>query len=61
MKKQNQLTGIKIKDAQGQEKTIEARHLSTQPKTPDLAVKAGAPYFEGGEDIGLKDRKMAVT
>lgn len=61
VKEQNQLTGIKIKDAQGQEKTIEAKAFIDSTQDADLAVKAGAPYFEGGEDIGLKDRKMAVT
>lgn len=27
----------------------------------DFAVMAGAPYFIGGEDIGIKDKKMSVT
>lgn len=27
----------------------------------DFAVMSGAPYFIGGEDIGLKDKKMSVT
>lgn len=27
----------------------------------DLAAMAGAPYFLGGADVGLPDRKMAVT
>lgn len=27
----------------------------------DFAVLSGAPYFVGGEDIGIKDKKMSVT
>ena len=27
----------------------------------DFAAMSGVPFFVGGEDIGIKDKRMAVT
>ncbi|MFZ3578284.1 FAD-dependent oxidoreductase [Virgibacillus sp. DJP39] len=56
----DRLTGIKIIDSAGKEQSIQAKRFIDSTQDADLAVKAGAPFFVGGEDIGL-DRKMAVT
>src|SRR5699024_2149076 len=55
----NRLTAIKLIDESGKSETIQAERFIDSTQDADLAVKAGAPYFIGGEDIGL-DRKMAV-
>lgn len=56
----NRLTALKLVDESDHSETIEAKRFIDSTQDADLAVKAGAPYFIGGEDIGL-DRKMAVT
>lgn len=55
------LTAIKITDATENKTTIKAKRFIDATQDADLAVQAGAPYYLGGEDIGLKDKKMAVT
>ena len=55
------LTAIEIIDAAGEKRTIEAERFIDSSKDADLAVAAGAPYDIGGRDIGLEDKKMAVT
>ena len=42
-------------------KEISGEYFIDASQDADFAVKAGAPYFEGGADIGLPDRHMAVT
>lgn len=41
--------------------TISADSFIDATQDADLAVMAGAPYFIGAEDLGDKDRRMAVT
>ncbi|MBD8013345.1 FAD-dependent oxidoreductase [Planococcus wigleyi] len=55
------LTAINITDAEGDKRTIKAERFIDSSKDADLAVAAGAPYDIGGRDIGLEDKKMAVT
>lgn len=61
VKEDKALTAIEIVDAKGDARTIEAKRFIDSSKDADLAVAAGAPYFIGGRDIGLEDKKMAVT
>lgn len=56
----NKVTGVTIKNADG-EKTLTAQSFIDATQDADFAVMAGAPYFIGGEDIGIADKKMAVT
>ncbi|ANU27519.1 FAD-dependent oxidoreductase [Planococcus versutus] len=55
------LTAIEITNESGDEQTITAKRFIDSSKDADLAIAAGAPYFIGGRDIGLEDKKMAVT
>lgn len=56
----HQVTEIIVKDPSGQHSYTAKRWIdSTQDA--DLAALAGVPYFIGGEDLGIKDQKMAVT
>lgn len=55
------LTGIQVKDASGDKQTITAKRFIDSSKDADLAVASGAPYFIGMRDIGLEEKKMAVT
>ncbi|MCM3718481.1 FAD-dependent oxidoreductase [Fictibacillus phosphorivorans] len=57
----NTLTGIVLTDEKGQKKTVKAKRFIDSTQDADLAVAANAPFFKGGADIGLEDRKMAVT
>jgi hypothetical protein len=55
------VTSIKITNEQDGEKTVAAKKFIDSTQDADFAVMAGVPYYTGGEDINLKDRKMAVT
>lgn len=57
----NTLTGIVLTDEKGNMKTVKAKRFIDSTQDADLAVAANAPFFKGGADIGLEDRKMAVT
>lgn len=56
IKDNNKITGIKIND-------VEMQAQMFIDSTPDatFAVKAGASYYIGGEDVNEKDRRMAAT
>lgn len=55
------LTALEITNSSGEKQTINAKRFIDSSKDADLAVAAGAPYFIGGRDIGLEEKKMAVT
>ncbi|SER70658.1 FAD dependent oxidoreductase [Gracilibacillus ureilyticus] len=56
----NTVTSVKLSNEHGEfEVAGEAFIDATQDA--DFAVMADAPYFTGGEDIGIADRRMAVT
>ncbi len=40
---------------------VQAKIFIDATQDADFAAMSGAPYFLGGEDIGIKDRKMSVT
>lgn len=56
----DELKGVVVSDEQGEHTYYAERFIDTT-QDGDLAYLAGVPYFIGGEDIGLADRKMAVT
>ncbi|RZT21555.1 FAD-dependent oxidoreductase [Fictibacillus sp. BK138] len=61
VKSGNALTGIVLTDESGEQHTIFAKRFIDATQDADLATAAEAPFFKGGADIGLEDRKMAVT
>ncbi|GAB7388737.1 FAD-dependent oxidoreductase [Bacillaceae bacterium] len=54
------IAGVRVKDENGVH-TYRAKRFIDATQNADLAAMAGAPYFIGGEDIGLKNRKMSTT
>jgi hypothetical protein len=56
----DELKAVIVEDEHG-EHTYYAQRFIDTTQDADLAYLAGAPYFIGGKDIGLEDRKMAVT
>jgi len=56
----NTVVGAKIKTATNTQ-TVKAKAFIDATQDADFAVMAGAPYFTGGKDIGIEDKKMAVT
>ena len=56
----NQVVGLTYKNADG-EFDVKAESFIDATQDADFSVMAGAPYFVGGEDIGIEDKKMAVT
>lgn len=56
----SQVTGVKIENENGNQKVAGKRFIDAT-QDADFAVMAGAPYFTGGGDINLEDRRMAVT
>lgn len=56
----NTVIGAKIKNANGTF-TLKAKAFIDATQDADFAVMADAPYFTGGKDIGIEDKKMAVT
>jgi hypothetical protein len=61
IKDQQAISGLVVKDNQGKETSYTAKRFIDCTQDGDFAAMAGAPFFMGGEDIGFKDRKMAVT
>lgn len=60
VKTNHQVTGVKIKNAHGKFE-VQGKTFIDATQDADFAVMAGAPYFVGGEDIGIANKKMAVT
>lgn len=56
----NKVVSLKIKNKFG-ERNISGKAFIDATQDAEFAVMSNAPYFVGGEDIGLKDKKMAVT
>ncbi|MBM6619067.1 FAD-dependent oxidoreductase [Bacillus suaedaesalsae] len=52
--------GVKVVDENGHH-TYYAKRFIDSTQDAELAVEAGVPYFVGGEDIGEKEKNMAVT
>ena len=59
-KEGNQVVGLTYKNEAG-EFNVKASSFIDATQDADFAVMSGAPYFIGGEDIGIEDKKMAVT
>ena len=56
----NTLTGVKVKNANGTY-IVNGKAFIDATQDADIAVMANVPYFVGGKDIGIEDKKMAVT
>ncbi|MBB5173777.1 FAD-dependent oxidoreductase [Texcoconibacillus texcoconensis] len=54
------VTGVTLENEDG-EQTIYGQRFVDATQDADFAVMAGAPYFVGGADINLEDRRQAVT
>jgi len=61
VKKNNNLLNSIIIETDSGIKELHAEYFIDASQDADFAVSAGALYFEGGADIGLPDRHMAVT
>ena len=61
IREENTLVGIEIEDDKNNVKQIKAKRFVDSTQDADIAVMSGAPYFVGGGDIGVEDKKMAVT
>ena len=59
-KEGSKVVGLTYKNADG-EFDVKATSFIDATQDADFAVMAGAPYFVGGEDIGIEDKKMSVT
>ena len=59
-KEGNKVVGVTYKNADG-EFDVKARSFIDATQDADFAVMAEVPYFVGGEDVGIEDKKMAVT
>ncbi len=59
-KEKNKVVGVVLSTPKG-ERTYYAKRFIDTTAEADFAAKAGVPYFLGQEDMGLKDRQMAVT
>ncbi|KGR80128.1 FAD-dependent oxidoreductase [Ureibacillus manganicus] len=56
----NKVVAIDIENETGQY-TIKGKAFIDATQDADFAVMADAPYFVGGQDINIADKKMAVT
>lgn len=56
----NTVTAVKLKNQDG-EFEVKAGAFIDATQDADFAAMSDVPYFTGGEDIGIKDKKMAVT
>ena len=54
------LTDVKIKNVNGTY-TVKGSAFIDATQDADIAVMANVPHFIGGKDIGIEDKKMAVT
>jgi hypothetical protein len=57
---ENKVTSVTLRNEYG-EYTVTGKAFIDATQDADFAVMSDAPYFIGGEDIGIKDKKMAVT
>ncbi|CAG7631564.1 hypothetical protein PAESOLCIP111_03311 [Paenibacillus solanacearum] len=55
------ITGLKITQADGKVKTVQAKAVIDATQDADIAAASGVPYTFGREDLGDKKSKMAVT
>lgn len=56
----NQVVGVKLENPNG-EYEVKGKTFIDATQDADFAAMVGVPYFTGGEDVGIKDKKMAVT
>lgn len=56
----NQVTAVRLKNVNG-EFEVKGKAFIDATQDADFAAISNVPYFTGGEDIGIKDKKMAVT
>lgn len=56
----NRVVGVRVKNQNG-EFDIKGTTFIDATQDADFASFSNVPYFTGGEDIGIKDKKMAVT
>ncbi|SOC34886.1 FAD-dependent oxidoreductase [Ureibacillus acetophenoni] len=56
----NTVIGVKVKNEHGEFK-ISGKAFIDATQDAEFAAMSKVPYFVGGEDIGIKDKKMAVT
>ena len=57
---QNVVTSVQLQK-DGNEFEVSGKTFIDATQDADFAVMSGVPYFTGGEDIGIKDKKMSVT
>ncbi len=56
----NKVTAVRLKNVNG-EFEVKGKAFIDATQDADFATMSNVPYFTGGEDIGIKDKKMAVT
>lgn len=56
----NQVMAVNVENEHG-EFTIKGKSFIDATQDAEFAAMSGVPYFVGGEDIGIADKKMAVT
>lgn len=56
----NTVIGVKVKNPYGEVK-IKGKAFIDATQDADFAAMSNVPYFIGGQDIGIDDKKMAVT
>lgn len=56
----NRVAAVKVKNEYG-EFEVKGHSFIDATQDADFAAMSHVPYFTGGEDIGIKDKKMAVT
>lgn len=56
----NQVVAVQIENENGQFE-VKGKSFIDATQDADFATEAGVPSFVGGEDIGIEDKKMAVT
>lgn len=56
----NKVEAIKLSNEKGKFE-VKGKAFIDATQDADFAVMSGAPFFTGGEDIGIKDKKMSVT
>ena len=56
----NRVTAVKLQN-DSNEYEIQGKTFIDATQDADFAVMSEVPYFTGGEDIGIKDKKMSVT
>lgn len=56
----NQVVAVKVENEHG-EFTLKGKSFIDATQDAEFAAMSGVPNFVGGEDIGIADKKMAVT